>query len=159
MSITIRETLVGKAVGYLSAPTAGGKNPPDKPERLTVHCERFRPLEQETLPAILLYFEDDKPDTINSKYVAPLVKRYLTLAMVQRAQGSQDVSPDRAIEPLYLWGIYRLFENERFDGFVNRIEEGRTEWRAREGDIPIAQATTHLVIEYRTSRIDPSSRS
>jgi hypothetical protein len=156
---TIREQLIVNVIAALSATEAGGKNPPAKPAGLVVHRERTRSIEADTLPAILVFFEDDKPKAIGSNYRAPLVERELTIAMDFRAIGSSTVSPDQAIDPLIAWALYQIFSDESFVGLANGVEEGKTEWRAKEGDAPLASATTHLAIKYRTSRIDPSSRT
>ncbi len=156
---TIREQIIGFAIGYLSASTAGGANPPLKPAGLTVHRERTRPIETDSLPAILVYFEDDKPRPIAANYRAPLVEREMTMAMEFRAKGAPGVSPDQSLDPLIVWALYQIFGNESFGGLANGVEEGKTEWRSKEGDVPLAAATTHLSIKYRTSRIDPSSRT
>lgn len=163
--MTIRETIIGLAIGYLNADTAAPRailnppTPPIKPAGLTVHRERTRPIEVDVLPAILVYFEDDAPKSIGSNYRAPLVERDMTMAIEFRAQGSTGVSPDQALDPLYEWAMYQIFGNESFGGIANGVEEGKTEARSKEGDVPLASATTHLSIKYRTSRIDPSSRT
>jgi hypothetical protein len=162
---TIRETIVGLAITYLNADTAVPRailnppTPPVKPSGLTVHRERTRPIEEDQLPAILVYFEDEAPKSIGSNYRAPLVERDMTVAIELRAEGSPGVSPDEAIDPLYEWAIYQIFGNESFGGIANGVEEGKTAWHSKEGDKPLAAATTHLSIKFRTSRIDPSSRT
>lgn len=156
---TIREQIIGLAIGYLTAGAAGGANPPAKPSGLTVHRERTRPIETDSLPAILVYCEDDAPKPIGSMRRAPLTEREVTLALEFRAAGAAGVNPDQALDPLILWGTYQILGNESFGGLANGVEEGKTVWRSKEGDIPLAAATTHLSIKYRTSRIDPSSRT
>lgn len=155
---TIREQIISAAVTNLSEP--GGPGPaPSMPTGLTVHRERTRGIEQDSLPAILVYFEDDVPTTIGSKFAAPLTERAITVAVECRAQGSIDVSPDQALDPLIEWTIYQFFANEKLGGLANGVEEGKTTWTSKEGDQPLASATIHLTIKYRTSRTDPSSKS
>jgi hypothetical protein len=155
---TIREQIILAALGYLTA--AGGPAPaPTMPADLTVHRERTRAIELDSLPAVLLYFEDDAPVPIGSRYAAPLTERILTIAAECRAQGSAAVSPDQALDPLLEWVIYQFFANEKFGGLANGIEEQKTSWTSKEGDVPLASATIRLAIKYRTSRTDPSSKS
>lgn len=155
---TFREQIISAAVTVLTAP--GGPSPkPTQPANLTVHRERTRNIESDTLPAILLYFEDDVPTPIGSKVGAPLTERAMTVAVEHRALGSNTVSPDQALDALIEWTTFQLFANERFGGLANGIEEGKTTWNSKEGDQPLASATTQYKIKYRTSRIDPSSKS
>jgi hypothetical protein len=156
---TIRQQIIVSILACLTADEAGGSNPPAKPAGLTVHRERTRSIEADELPAILVYFEDEKPRPIGSHYKAPLTERDMSIAVEFRAAGSTGVSPDEALDPLMAWALYQIFGNESCNGLANGVEEGRTEWRAKEGDIALASATTHLSIKYRTSRIDPSSRT
>jgi len=154
---TIREQIISQAMANLSS--AGGPSPaPSQPTGLTVHRERTRPIELDQVPAVLVYFEDDTPTTIGSKVAAPLTERGMTVAAECRAQGSTGVSPDQALDPLIQWVLYQFFSNEKFGGLANGVEEQKTIWASKEGDIPLASATIHLKINYRTSRIDPSSK-
>jgi hypothetical protein len=158
--VTIRETIIGLVIGYLQADTPAAKrspaaaDPPAKPAGLTIYRERTRAIEEETLPAVFLYFEDKPGRLISANYNAPLVERELTISMEFRAAGAAG-----AIDPLYAWAMYQIFGNESFGGLVNSVEEGKTEWLSKEGDVPLAASTTQLSIKYRTSRIDPSSRT
>jgi hypothetical protein len=167
LGCTIRDSIIDLAISYLSAATAttarmrpDSPEPPPKPAGLTVHREWTRPIETDHLPAILVYCDDEAPRSISSHYDAPLVERDLTVAFEFRAQPSTVFpTPDQAIDPLYLWAMYQIFANETFGGIVNVVVEGKTHWHSKEGDVPLASATTHLSIKYRTSRIDPSARS
>jgi hypothetical protein len=153
---TIRERIICLAQGALETdPDDGG---PSKPAGLTIHRERTRAIEVDTLPAVLLYFKDDEPKPIGSQREAPLTERRMVLTVESRAIGSPTLSPDEALDPVYLWTVYRLLKNERFGGLANGIEEGKTEWHSKEGDLALASATTYFTIRYRTSRIDPSSK-
>jgi hypothetical protein len=157
---TIREQIIETVVAALAAAEAGGKNPPAKPGGLTVHRERTRPLDQDELPAIVVKeAKEGKPRPVGSTYKAPYVEREMFVALEFRAAGSSGVSPDQALDPLIAWGLYQVFGDESFGGIANGVEELETDWHSKEGDAALAAATTHLAIKYRTSRIDPSSRT
>jgi hypothetical protein len=131
-----------------------------KPAGLTVHRERTRPIEIDSLPAILIYADDDVPKTLSQQtYAAPLTERQLSLALECRAQGSSGVSPDEALDPVLVWAAKTVLANERFGGLASGVDEGRTVWSSREGDVPVASAKLSLTIRYRTSRLDPTSKS
>lgn len=150
MPSSIREQIVAKLIAALAA--AGG------PASLTVHRERTRAIETDSLPAILVYFDDDKPDPFDQQqYRSPLVKRTLNVALQCRAQGSSSVSPDAALDPVLNWAVQQIMANETFDGLALGAEEGATQWKSREGDVPIAAATLSVSVRYRTSRLDPTA--
>lgn len=149
---SIREQILVALAGYLAAgsPPAG----------LTVHRERTRPIEIDSLPAIMLYAEDEQPKNLGGEtYRAPLTERQLSIGLQCRAKGSASVSPDAALDPVLVWAIKTVMGNEAFAGLANGVEEDRTVWSSREGDDPIAAATVHFTIKYRTSRLDPTSAS
>jgi hypothetical protein len=154
---TIREQIISAMQTLLSA--ASGASGPPAPASLTVHRERTRPIEADALPAILIYFEDDAPEPISSKVGAPLTLRAMTVCVECRAAGSVAISPDQALDPLIAWTLYQVFQNERFGGLANEAIEGKTVWNSKEGEVALASATLHITIKYRTSRIDPTSKS
>lgn len=152
-----RKQIADAAVGYLTAATsANGWN---KPTGLTAHRERTRPVEKEILPAIVVFFEDETPQPIGSHYKAPLTERDLELSLDIRAQVPSGSSADDVLDPLTVWAVYQILSHEDFGGIANGVEELKTSWYSREGDVVIAQATIRMRVKYRTSRIDPSSKS
>lgn len=158
-SSSIREQIILAVVALLSAD--GG------PDGLTVHRERTRPLESDALPAILIYAEDDAPETLaKQQYQAPLVTRNLILHIECRALGSTTVPPDQALDPLLVWTTQVLAQNEHFPTsdtppvpLANGVVEGKTSWLSKEGDKLFAAAATEWTVKYRTSRLDPTSRT
>jgi hypothetical protein len=149
---SIREQIL---VALQAALAAGGG-----PAGLTVHRERTRPIEIDSLPAIVPYAEDEQPKTLGGEvYRAPLTERQLSIGVQCRAKGTASVSPDTALDPILVWAMKTVLANETFGGLANGVEENRTVWSSREGDDPIAAATVHFTIKYRTSRLDPTSTS
>src|ERR1700730_9984852 len=96
---TIREQIEIALVAALSAGGAGS------PAGLTVHRERTRPIEVDSLPAIMIYTAKElKPKPLAQvTYDAPLVERQFFLAAQIRAQGSATVPPDAALDPILIW--------------------------------------------------------
>jgi hypothetical protein len=149
---SIREQIMTAIEAALGA--SGG------PPNLTVHRERTRPIETDSLPAILFYAGDDAPRPLaQSNYRAPLTERQLALEVQCRALGTTALSPDQVLDPLIVWANLQMFLDETFGGLVNGVEETRTVWMSKEGDQPIAAATIHFTVKYRTSRTDPTSKS
>jgi hypothetical protein len=149
---SIREQIVIALVAALNA--EGG------PAGLTVHRERTRPIEIDSLPAIMVYNDDDVPKPLAAQvYAAPLTERRLSVAMECRAAGSSGISPDQALDPILVWAAEAVFADEHFGGLASSVEEGRTVWSSKETDTPIAAAKWNVTIKYRTARTDPTSAS
>jgi hypothetical protein len=58
-----------------------------------------------------------------------------------------------------VWAVMGGFVDETFGGLALGAEEIRTEWKSREADASIAAATLHFSIRYRTTRLDPTSKT
>lgn len=159
MPNSIRELILEAIVANLSDPSSGIAN-------LSVHRMRTRPLEDDQLPAILIYSEDDEPKPLAGQtFQAPLVERQLVIYLEYRAIGSSTVSPDQALDPLIVWGTKTMVANEKFvsiaypGGLGMGVVEGKTAWMSKEGDRILAAASTQWIVKYRTSRLDPTSRT
>jgi hypothetical protein len=151
---SIREQIMTALVAALSA--SGGATPAG----LTVHRERTRPIETDSLPAIMVYADDDVPKPLAGQtYRAPLTERQLSLGLECRAAGSSSVTPDEALDPILVWAAAAVSVDETFGGLANGVEEGRTVWSSKEGTTTVAAAKWSITIRYRTSRLDPTSKS
>src|SRR5258708_1304909 len=154
MPTSIREQSMVALVAALSAGGSGS------PFGLSVHRERTRPIEIDSLPAIMVYADDDVPKTLGQQtYAAPLTERQFSVVLECRAQGSSSVSPDAALDPVLVWAAITVLANERFGGLASGVDEGRTAWNSREGTTPLAAAKMFFTIKFRTSRLDPTSKS
>jgi hypothetical protein len=148
---SFREQIMTAIVAALSA---GGA-----PAGLTVHRERTRPIETDSLPAVLLYAEDDVPKPLAAQvYRAPLTERQLTVVLECRAAGALNTPVDVALDPVAVWATQQMFADVSFGGLANEVEEGRSVWQSREGDLPVASCAIHFTVKYRTSRLDPTTK-
>jgi hypothetical protein len=153
---SIREQIAAALVSVLSG-TGGELGALSSPPGLNVHRERTRPIEQEKLPAILVYFEDEEPTPLaKQRFQAPLTERHLNVVIEMRAVPDSGKAPDEAVDPLYLWAMQQVMGDERLSGLAMGVTEGPMKWTAKEADVVIAGAALHLVVHYRTSRLDPS---
>lgn len=149
---SIREQIVDKVMTLFQAVGA--------PAGVTIHRERTRPLENEQLPAIVIYLGEEDPIPLaHQNFKAPLLERQLVLYVESRAIGLDGEAPDEALDPLTVWATKQLVGNEKLDGLAMGVIEGKTVWLSKEGDQPIAAALTMFVIRYRTDRIDPTSQN
>lgn len=154
---SIREQIAAAVVNLL---TGTGAETPPAPAGLTVHRERTRPVEQDKLPAILVYFEDEEPTPLaKQEFKAPITKRHLGVVFEMRVVPDSGQAPDQAVDPLYLWIMQQIAVDETLGGLAMGVTEGPMKWTATEADRVFAGAALHLAIHYRTSRLDPSSRS
>lgn len=148
-----REQILAAIVAAI--PTSGG----GAPAGLTVHRERTRPIEQDSLPAIMLYFEDETPEPLaGQQFKAPLTQRCLNVVAEIRVDASAS-SPDAAIDPVYVWLMQSLAVDETFGGLAMGIFEGPIKWTAKEADRILAGAAVHLSVHYRTKRLNPAAKS
>jgi len=149
---TIREQIADAVIAGFSGTGA--------PIGLTVHRERTRPVEQDQLPAVLVYFEDDTPETLDKqKFKAPLTERCLNLVAEIRAMPTTDQAPDEAIDAVYIWLMQTIAADESFGGLAMGVTEGPVKWFSKEADMIYAGAAVHLSVHYRTKRLDPTVRS
>lgn len=158
MPASIREQIIDAIVANLEAS--------GKPAGLTVHRLRTRPIEEDSLPSILIYAEDDEPKPVDGQqFKSPLVERSLVIYLEYRAEGSLAVAPDQALDPLIVWGTKTMVSNEKFvsnaypGGLGMGVVELKTAWMSKEGDKLFAAASTQWQVKYRTSRLDPTSRT
>ena len=152
MSASIREQILVAATATIDA--AG------KPTGLLVKRERWHPVEVANLPTALIYAEDDEPRPFEGNhYKSPLVERQLALRVDLRALGDGQTPADVALDPLIVWVTQQMFKDETLGGLANGVVEGRTAWNSVEGDVAISSAAMQFTIKYRTSRLDPTSRS
>jgi hypothetical protein len=152
IGVSIREQIFVAIQTLLEA--AGG------PAGLTVHRQRTRPIEEDTLPAILIYADDDAPKPLlNQQYNPPLTERQMMLVCECRAKGTLSISPDEALDPLLVWATQQIMQNQQFGGLANGADEQRTVWNSREGNIPVAAAGLHFLVKYRTATTDPAAKN
>jgi hypothetical protein len=130
------------------------------PAGLTVHRERTRPIEIDSLPAILVYAEDaPKPKPWGEQnYRAPLVERQVLLRLECRAEGTSSTAVDVALDPITVWATQQMLKDVSFGGLANEVVEENTAWQSREGDLPIASCAIHFTVKFRTSRLDPTTK-
>ena len=108
----------------------------------------------------MVYNDDDPPKPLSQQqYRAPLTEHQLSVSLELRAAGSSGVSPDAALDPLYVWAMLAICADVTFGGLASEVEEGKTAWSSKEGDTPLAAAKLSLTVRYRTSRLDPTSKS
>ena len=149
---SIREQIVDGIVALLEASGS--------PAGLTVHRERTRPIEDDSLPALVVYCEDEEPKSTDKQtFRSPLVERSLRLIVEARARATGGLAPDQALDPLLVWTAQQILQNETIGGLAIGATEGKTSWITKEADVVVAAAIANYHIRYRTARTDPTSRN
>ena len=149
---SIREQIVDRIVALLEASGA--------PAGLAIHRERSRPIEDDSLPALVVYCEDEEPKSTDKQtFRSPLVERSLRLIVEARARATGGLAPDQALDPLLVWTAQQILQNETIGGLAIGATEGKTNWITKEADVVVAAAIANYHIRYRTARTDPTSRN
>ena len=152
MNPSIREQIIVAIVALLEADGA--------PVGLAVHRERTRPIDNDKLPALVIYCEDEEPTATDKQtFRSPLVERSLHVIVEARAQVIGSSSPDQTLDPLLVWTSSQILQNETIGGLAIGAIEGRTNWISKEADVVVAAAIANYHIRYRTSRLDPTSKN
>lgn len=156
MAGSLRDQLLDAISSALSGAALGGFS---EPTGLTVIEDRTHPIEEDQLPQICFYPEDEAPEPLDKlKFKAPFVRKELVITLEYRAQVGSQV-PRKAIDPLYLWTMQQLGADETFGTLAMGIVEGPTKWLSKESDALVAAAAQRFTIYYRTSRLNPSTTS
>lgn len=143
---TVRELIVAAVLDALNA--AG------KPADVTVHRQRNRPIEQDSLPAILVYTAQEAVDEPEGD-LDDTVERALTLRIEQRAKVASGQAPDTALDPLYAWTVQALQADPTFGGLAVRLWEMGHAWNMEERNVALAGSVTTFGVEFYTAASDP----
>lgn len=137
-----------------------------KPAGLTVHRLRTRPIEQDSLPAILVYLPNESVDRDEGDLdgadgdTGPSVERVLTVRTEFRVKVPTGTAPDTALDPLYVWAVQAVTADGTLGGLALDVREAGTAWDLEEKNVAMAAAVTTFAVLYHTSATDPEeSRS
>ena len=147
---SIRERIIAAMAAALDGP--------EKPEGVTVHRDRTRPIERDKLPAIVLYAAS--PDVRTREETVrrsdhDTVERTFTAMVEGRVVVRPDESPDAAIDPLYVWTVKALRADPTLGGLAMDVRETGTDIIAAEFDKTYAAFGTTFEVVYFTAEDDP----
>ena len=125
-----------------------------KPAGLSVHRLRQRPLQAESLPAIVVYMQADPDPDRRATGTLDRIMRVGVESMVQVAAGTP---PDDAVDPLVVWAVLALLSEETLGGLARQITERGTVWVPEEGEQSCMRALTVFDIQYLTRDNDPEA--
>lgn len=143
-----RELALAAFVAALSV--AGPVGGTAKPAGLTVHRMRTRPIGQEQLPAIVVWWAGDETPTPDATVK---VSRTSRIWVECRAKQSGD-SPDAALDPLLVWAVKAIMADITLAGQSIEIEEGRSVPDLEEQEEGLCSAGVEFLIRYQSSYND-----
>jgi hypothetical protein len=126
------------------------------PAGLTVHRHRTRPLEQASLPAVVLLLG---LETVLRQTSAPPI---LDRELIFRAECLAEGEPaDEVLDPILTWVEIQLTTDPDFLALVRQVEARRIIWnqedRPHSAQQPVAAVAVEFAVLYRTRFGDPTS--
>ncbi len=137
-------------VAALNAATAGGMT---RPAGLTVHRFRARPIDEDDLPAQVVFPAEEANEVSDNLRLLRLMK-----VMVQsRVEVPADSYADTALDPLYLWSVKALKADETLGGLAIQIVEGPRQWDNEIYDNALAMLSQEWTVQYLARENDPEN--
>lgn len=121
---------------------------PEKPAGVTIHRSRYRPVEKDDLPAIVVYSIVEEVETANQQRDK---RRTFRLRAELRAKGDP---PDDALDPLRVWAVKRAMDDVTFGGLAKDVREVRTAWVAESFTEILGAAAVDFEAWYETTGDD-----
>ena len=124
-----------------------------KPAGLTVHRMRDRPLNVESLPAIVVYWGGDLDPTPDVTDLLTRTARVLLEVRVKQA----GAPPDSVLDPLLVWAVKAMMADYTLSGASVDMEELRSDPNLTERIEGLAAAVVEFHVRYRTTYKDPET--
>lgn len=125
-----------------------------KPTGLRVHRSRTLPLEQDELPAVVLYLLHEETTRVADGEWLPIVDRRLRVRVECRMTGNP---PDQLLDPILSWVIQTLIGEQSWGGLTDSVHEIQSEWAAESSNTVLAACAIDVEARYRTQGNDPES--
>lgn len=145
---SIRQRIVDAVVARLDG--AG------KPPGLAVHRSRGISVDQDELPAMVVYLLAQRTQRVGGR-AGPLSAHALTLRVECRVKGAVADEADVLLEPLIGWAVKALLGEPTLGGLVNSLEETQIEWAAEAADHLYAAAAVDFTAQFPTAVADPDT--
>lgn len=140
--MTRREEILRYLVGLLDHPA--------KPQGVTVHRYRTRPIEREPggVRAIVVYPAPQGEQVESASLSLTDKRRKLWIRLEHRAEAAEGEAPDAALDPLIEWSTTRLLEDPTLGGLAMQVEEVSVAWDAVEHERVLGAAAVDHVVTY-----------
>lgn len=146
---SVREQILAAIVQRLET----GAN---KPAGLTIHRYRTRPIDQDKLPAAVVYVGANPGgvgETVERMDHDDGVERTLIVRIELRIAGEP---PDQVLDPLYVWTVKTLRADQTLGGLARELLERSTSFDAHAADQVYAGAAVDVAVTFATREDDPS---
>ena len=140
---SIREQIVLSRVAALGAP--------GKPAGLRVHRSKRKPIEQDKLPAIVVYQLGEETKRKGGDW-GPLYEHTFALALEVRVKGE---APDAALDPHIVWAQKTMVGDQTAGGFAKSVEFVGAQWQEAASNQPLGAARLDFIVTYLAKASDP----
>lgn len=138
---------------------------PGKPEGVTVHRQRDRPIWVDNLPAMVVYpapnpngVEEEVSWARMSQRMGGQLGRTLNFRVELRAEVPDDEPATDVLDEMYVWAVKALHGSDRLNGLVvaGPREQRSASQSETDGERTIARMAIEFEAEYRTRVLDPT---
>lgn len=137
-------------VAALNAPTALGMT---RPTGLTVHRFRARPINEDELPAQVVFPAEEVNEVSDSRRLL----REMRVMVESRVEVPANSYADETLDPLYLWNVRALKADETLGGLAIQIVEGSRQWDLEINDKAHASLSQEWTVQYLAQEKDPEA--
>lgn len=123
-----------------------------KPAELTIHRHRTRPIDQDQLPAAVIFNGVERIERQSA--APPLVDRELVFRVECRGEGEPT---DQVLDPYLTWVEVQLTTEPAFLALIREIRITQTLWDQAPAKKAKAAAAVEFAVKYRTLFGDPTS--
>lgn len=129
-----------------------------KPEALSVHRMRLRPIEHDDLPSQVIYvLPSAKPD---SRATGTLDRRMRVGVESRKQIELVGDPPDDQMDELEMWCVRAIMADETLGGVVHQIEEAEADRDFdKNGEIFLGRSAIVFEVDYQTLRNDPEVKT
>lgn len=115
----------------------------EKPEGLLVGRDQSLPIDEDHLPAAIVYVLEEAAQKVASR--STLVRPVARIRIELRAKGEPT---RRQLDPLRQWTMRRIMSDFSLGGLAKEIEYAGTQWTQAAGDIVVGAAGMDFDVTY-----------
>lgn len=151
MSSARNQAVAALVTAHGVAQVTGGASTVTRPTGLNVHRFRQTPIDNDDLPAQVIYLVQNDPTLSHIDQNLNLVQ----VAIEHRIRLAEGDIPDDEIDVLLTWSHRCIKKDETLGGLVSQIREGETTWDEEVLEAGYAAARTIWTMELFSAENDP----
>jgi hypothetical protein len=125
---------------------------PGKPEGLVVERQRSLPINEDLLPAALIYVLRETATKIQGR--STVMRREVVIRVELRAAGEPS---DQLLDPLRQWVVSQMAVDFKCGGLAKEIEEISSQWDQKAEDLVVGASAIDYRVTYYTKVDDLTS--